>query len=148
MLKPDAYGKDFRDLEGLVGACNENGSLVPGHEPLKAEVATLLEQTRVLKIQQESLQGNSRAATDRFRDSLEATKEKAVKLRSFIISVLGPTNPLLSLFGIPPKKVPNPNNRRRSKRKAKPETPAPTPANPQTPEGQTAKPSDPAKPAA
>ena len=143
MLKSDAYGKDFRDLEGFIGACNENGSLVPGHEPLKADLANSLEKTRTLKIQQESLQGNSRAATDRFRDSLEESNEKASRLRSFIISVLGPTNPLLSLFGIPPKKVPNPNNRRRTKQKAKPQTPAPTPV----PEEPTTKPPGTAKPA-
>jgi hypothetical protein len=144
MPKIDAYGKDFRDLDGLLGSCDENGSLVPGHEPLKAELAAAIEKTRALKLQQESLEGKRLAATDRFLDALKEAKEQQRKLRGFIISILGTESPLLVLFGIFPKTVPNPNNRRRPKRKAKPETPAPTPV----PEGPTPKPQETAKPAA
>ena len=140
MPRIDAYGKDFRDLEGLVGACNENGSLVPGHESLKDEMAAALEKARALKLQQESLEGNRLAVTDRFLDALEEARGIQRKLRGFIISILGAENPLLSLFGIAPKKVPNPNNRRRTK-KARPQTPTPTPANP-APEGKTTKPAE------
>jgi hypothetical protein len=136
MPKKDAYGKDFRDLEALVGSCNENGSLVPGHEPLKAELVASLDKARTLKLQQESLDGNRLAVTDRFLDALEEAQGQQRKLRGFIISVLGADSPLLPLFGIAPKKVPNPNNRRRTKKRAKPETPAPTPA----PEGPVSKP--------
>ncbi len=143
MPKKDAYGKEFRDLEALVGACNENGSLVPGHEPLKAELAAAVEKTRTLKLQQESLDGNRLAVTDRFLDALEEAQGQQRKLRGFIISVLGADSPLLPLFGIAPKKVPNPNNRRRTKRKAKP-APAPTPV----PEEPTTKLPETAKPAA
>jgi hypothetical protein len=141
MPKIDAYGKDLRDLEGLVGACNENGNLVPGHEPLKDELAASLEKARAFKLQQESLEGNRVAITDRFLDALEEAKGIQRKLRGFIVSILGAENPLLSLFGIAPKKVPNPNNRRRTRKKASPQTPTPTPANP-APEGQTTKPAE------
>jgi hypothetical protein len=143
MPKIDAYGKDLRDLEGLVGACNENGNLVPGHEPLKAELAASLDLARALKLQQESLEGNRLAVTNRFLDALEEAKGIQRKLRGFIVSILGAENPLLLLFGIAPKKVPNPNNRRRTRKKARSQTqtPAPTPANP-APEGQTTKPAE------
>ena len=141
-----AYGPTFRGWESLIGNLNVNGHLVPGHEPLKAELAAALEAAKELKVQQESLEGNRVAATDRFLRQVDDGKERARKLRSFIVSVLGPRSPYLKLFGINPKPVPNINPKR--KRQAKPETPTQPPAKPPAPEGQTAKPSDPAKPAA
>jgi hypothetical protein len=140
-----AYSKAFRDMEGLIGACNENGNLIPGHEPLKAELQAALEEARTLKVQQESLAGNRLAATDRFLDKVDEGRVKRQKLRAFIISVLGPQSVHLKLFGIAPQPVPNPNSRRRRKKKSEtpetptPETPTQTPAGPQTSEGQAAK---------
>jgi hypothetical protein len=141
-----SYGRDLRGLESLVGALNQNGHHVPGHETLKGALAASLEEARVLKEQQESLQGNALAATDRFLDKVDEAEDVARKLRSFIISVLGPRSNLLPLFGIPQKPVPNPNSRRR--RRKKEETPTQTPPNPQTPEGPSTKPPETAKPAA
>lgn len=138
----NAYADTFTDLERLIGALNENGALVPGHDALKAELAATLEQVKVLKLQQESLKGNTLAATDRFLDKLDEGKVLARRLRSFIVSVLGPQSPFLPLFGIPPKPVANPNTRRR--RKKKQEAPAQTPSNPPAAEA-TAKAAEPAK---
>ncbi len=137
MPRIDAHSGHFRDWDGLIGACNENPSLVPGHENLKSELAAMLEQARALKILQESLAGNRRAATDRFLDSLEQGKDGARKLRNFILSVLGSQSPFLPLFGIVPKPVSNPNNRRRRKKAG---ASTESPASPPAPKEETAPP--------
>jgi hypothetical protein len=124
-----AWADAFRDWDALIGQLNENGDLVPGHEAQKADLLAIFERARLLKVQQESLKGNAVAATDSFLDAVDEGRDKARKLRSFIVSVLGPRNPKLKLFGIPPKPLPNPNNRsgrRRAKKSANPpQTPTP-----------------------
>lgn len=140
-----AFSKTFRDWEGLIGNLDENGALVPGHEALKAELAAALAEAKVLKVQQESLAGNRVAATDQFLDKVEEGRRKVQRLRSFIVSVLGPESPYLKMFGIAPKPVPNPNNRRNRKRKSKKETPTQPPAGPPASEAQT-KAKEPSKP--
>ncbi len=139
-----AFSKSFRDWDGLIGALDENGSLVPGHEALKAELVAALVEAKQLKIQQESLAGNRLAATDQFLDKLDEGRLKARKLRSFIVSVLGPRSPYLSLFGIEPKKAPNPNNRRKKTRKGN--AAAPAPATPPASGEPTTQPQAPGKP--
>jgi hypothetical protein len=132
------WADTFRDWDGLIGALNENGALIPGHEAQKADLTATYEQARLLRVQQESLKGNAIAATDRFLDAVDEGKDKARKLRSFIVSVLGPRNPKLKLFGIPPKAVPNPNNRpSRRRRTKKPAAPPQAPGNPPAPQTPT-----------
>jgi hypothetical protein len=125
-----AWADAFRDWDALIGQLNENGALVPGHEAQKADLLATAERAKALRIQQESLKANAIASTDRFLDAVEEGRQKARMLRSFIVSVLGPSNPLLKLFGIPPKPVPNPNNRPGRRRRAKKEAAAQPPANP------------------
>lgn len=130
-----AYADAFRDWDGLIGQLNENGTLVPGHEALKAELVATSDEAKVLKIQQESLAGNRKAATDRFLRKVDEGREKARRVRSFIVSVLGPRSPLLPLFGIAQKPEPTINKK---KRKAKPETPGQPGGTQPAPDGQTA----------
>ncbi|HEV8578744.1 MAG TPA: hypothetical protein VGX68_06630 [Thermoanaerobaculia bacterium] len=135
-----AFSKFFRDVDALIGACNENGGLLPGHESLMAEVEARFTQAKEAKVTQESLEGNRLAATADVLEKVDAAKEAARKLRSFIVSVLGPRSPYLPLFGIAPKPTRNLNRSRR--RKPQPEEPE----NPPAPEVEAAEPAAPAKP--
>jgi hypothetical protein len=139
-----AYADTFRDWEGLIGNVVENAALVPGAEPLKAALETALAQAKALKIQQESLEGNRQAVTESFLHQVDSGREQARKLRSFIISVLGPRSPYLPLFGIPPK--PLRKIRPNRSRKTKPQGPTQPPANPPAPQAATDDPPAPAKP--
>ena len=134
-----SYSKVFRNLDALVGACDENGGLIPGHETLKEELEEVLGQAREAKLRQESFTGNRLAATADVREKIDVAKETARKLQGFIVSVLGPRSPHLPLFGIAPKPTPNLGRRRR---KAKPEQPETPPA----PEVETTQPAAPAQP--
>lgn len=119
MPRITTWANAFRAWDALIGQLNENGALVPGHEAGKADLLATLERARQLRLQQESLKGNAIAATDRFLDAIDQGNEQASRIRSFIISVLGPQSPQLPLFGIRPKLVPNPNNRPSRRRQAK-----------------------------
>jgi hypothetical protein len=148
-----AYADAFREWDKLIGALNANGSLVPGHEGLKGELLATLEQAKQLKIEQESLTGNRLAATDRFLNKVDEGRLKFSQLRSFVVSVLGPRSPLLSLFGVPakPEKIVNPRLRKtRAKTPSQPTGTKPAPAGPPTgappaPEGQPTKAAEPDK---
>ncbi|HEV8581860.1 MAG TPA: hypothetical protein VGX68_22555 [Thermoanaerobaculia bacterium] len=124
-----AFSKVFRDLEALVATFIENGGLVPGHESLRVELEAALVKAKDSKTQQESLQGNRLAATSQFITDVDAAKEAARRLRSYIVSVLGPRSPYLPLFGIAIKPTPNLGVRRR-KAKSQPATEKPAPAKP------------------
>jgi hypothetical protein len=123
MAEITAYADTFRDWEGLIGTIAENAALVPGNEPFVAVLQATLTKAKEIKVQQESLAGNRLAMTESFLRQVDAGKDQARKLRSFIVSVLGPRSPYLSLFGIPPKPERKIVVRRR--RKAK-QSPAPT----------------------
>jgi len=139
-----AHADTFRDWEGLIGAVAENAALVPGTEPFTAALQTTIAQAKVLKVQQESLEGNRLALTESFLRQVDAGKVQARKLRSFIVSVLGPRSPLLALFGIPIKPERKIIIRRR--RKAKLPVPTPPPSNPPAPEPVKAEEPAPSKP--
>lgn len=132
MAEITAYADTFRDWEGLIGTIAENAALVPGTEPFVAVLQATLTKAKELKVQQESLAGNRLALTEGFLRQVDAGKDQARKLRSFIVSVLGPRSPYLSLFGIPPKPERKIVVRRR--RKAKQPTVTQPPANPPAPE--------------
>ena len=142
MPRVTTWADAFRAWDALIGQLNENGALVPGHEGQKTELLATYEKARQLRVEQESFKGNAIAATDRFLDAVDVGNEQASRLRSFIVSVLGPQNPQLKLFGINPKPVPNPNNRPSRRRQAK-KTAAPpqqSPGNPPAPQTPTTDP--------
>jgi hypothetical protein len=112
-----AQGKVFRDWEGLLGACAQNASLLPGTDALKTELETLLAQARELKIQQENLAGNKNATTQRLAKTIDDGREVARKLRAQVVVNLGTDSKHLSQFGVAP----------RQKKPRKTKTPAPPP---------------------
>jgi hypothetical protein len=126
------HGDVFRDLDGLVGACERNAELLPGVEPLKDEVVTVSTELRTLKIEQEDLEGARKAVTQRLNQRIEDAKEAARKLRAFIVMRLGTKDEHLTQFGI----IPN----RRRPRRAKP--PAETPPAPEGKVEQAGSPGD------
>src|SRR6185295_10624802 len=107
-------------------------ALVPGCEPFVAALQATLARAKELKVQQESLEGNRLGLTESFLRQVDAGKDQTRKLRSFIVSILGPRSPYLSLFGIPTKPERKIVVRRRRKPKQPVETPPP--ANPPAPE--------------
>ena len=102
MPKVTAHGKIFRDWESLLGACEKNVSLLTGMEPLRTELETYLTQVRDLKLQQESLNGNKKAATQRLGQLLEQGIEVSRMLRAFVISRIGTKTELGKMFGLVP----------------------------------------------
>src|SRR4030095_345120 len=127
MAEITAYADTFRDWEGLIGTIAANAALVPGTEPFVAVLQATLTKAKELKVQQESLAGNRLALTESFLRQVDAGKDQTRKLRSFIVSVLGPRSPYLPLLGIPPQPGCKIVVRRRRKSKQPTETP---PANP------------------
>jgi len=118
----------FRDWDAVLGACTENASLVPGVNPLKAELEGLLAQAKDLKIQQETLEGQRQAVTQKLDKTIEDGRESVRKIKAFTVVHLGSANKALSQFGVKPRA-------RRGPRKKTPGTPPPTvetARNPQT----------------
>jgi hypothetical protein len=99
-----AYGKIFRDWEGLIGSCLQHASVIAGVEPLRAELETVLAQMREAKVLQESLSGRRQAATQRLHEMVADGRELARKIRFFVRVPLGSRNELLSVFGIRPNR--------------------------------------------
>jgi hypothetical protein len=97
-----AYGKIFRDWEGLIGSCNQHASLIAGVEPLRAGLEAILAQARDTKVQQESLAGSRQAATQGLRDMVADGREVARKIRFFVRVQLGSRSELLTAFGVRP----------------------------------------------
>ena len=97
-----AYAKIFRDWEGLIGSCIQHASLVPGVEPLRTELETVLAQVRETKVLQESLAGSRQATTQRLQEMVVDGRELARKIRFFVRVPLGSRSELLSAFGIKP----------------------------------------------
>jgi hypothetical protein len=126
-----AQAKVFRDWEAVLGACAQNASLLPGVDPLKAELEGFLTQARELKIQQETLEGQRQGTTQKIKKMIEDGRESARKLRAFALIRLGSDNKALSQFGVKARV-------KRSSRKSKapgtpPPVPPPTPPPPSTP---------------
>jgi hypothetical protein len=120
-----AYGKIFRDWEGLIGSCLQHASLIVGVEPLRTELETVLAQVREVKVLQESLTGSRQAATQRLHEMVADGRELARRIRFFVRVPLGSRNELLPAFGIRP-------NRSRF-RKTRPGEALPPPAGLQAP---------------
>lgn len=112
-----AHADIFRDWDSVLGACTQNASLVPGVEALKADLEGLLAQFKDLKIQQETLEGQRRAVTQKMDKTIEDGREAARKVRAFAVVHLGSDNKALSQFGVTPRGF---------RKKKAPGTPPPT----------------------
>jgi len=99
-----AYGKIFRDWEGLIGSCLQHARLIAGVEPLRAELETTLAQVRAVKVLQESLGGSRQATTQRLQEIVADGRELARRIRFFVRVPLGTRNKLLPAFGIRPNR--------------------------------------------
>lgn len=99
-----AYAKTFRDWEGLIGACIHHAGMVPGVEPLRAELETVLTQLREAKVLQESLTASRQAMTQRLGEMVADGRELARKIRHFVRVPLGSRHELLSAFGVRPNR--------------------------------------------
>ena len=131
MPKLTAHGKIFRDWEALLGACEKNVTVLTGMEPLRTELETFLTQVRDLKLQQESLNGNKKATTQRLGELIDEGVEVSRMLRAFVLSRIGTKTDLGKMFGLP--------TGRRARKKAKtpvaklPAAAAGSPAEPPNP---------------
>ena len=112
MPKLTAHGKIFRDWEALLGACEKNVTVLTGMEPLRTELETFLTQVRDLKLQQESLNGNKKATTQRLGELIDEGVEVSRMLRAFVLSRIGTKTDLGKMFGLP--------TGRKTRKKAKP----------------------------
>ncbi|MFL6233167.1 MAG: hypothetical protein ACJ76N_08550 [Thermoanaerobaculia bacterium] len=127
MPKITAQADVFRDWEAVLGACVQNAGLLPGVDPLKAELESLLTQARDLKVQQETLEGQRQGLTQRLMKMIEDGRESARKVRAYAVIKLGTDNKALSQFGVAVRA-------RRGGRKPKaPGTPPPTVGVAETP---------------
>jgi hypothetical protein len=126
MPKITAQADVFRDWEAVLGACNQNAPLLPGVDPLKAELEGLLTQARDLKIQQETLEGQRQGLTQRLMKVIDDGRESARKVRAYAVIKLGTDNKALSQFGVAVRV-------RRSRKAKNPGTPPPTVGVAETP---------------
>lgn len=100
-----AYAKIFRDWEGLIGSCIQHAGLVPGVEPLRTQLESVLAQARESKVLQESLTASRQATTQSLQDMVADGRELARKIRFFVRVPLGSRSELLTAFGIKPTRV-------------------------------------------
>ena len=122
-----AYGKTFRNWEGVIGAVNENLSRLPGAESLRDELVAIINESKALKVEQENLAGLRKAATQRLEALRDEAWDKFRRLQALVKSHLGPKSEQLPQFGVAPDR-PRSKQPKRNKKKAE------TPANPPAPE--------------
>jgi hypothetical protein len=124
MSKITAFSKIFRDWEGLLGACDKSADLLPGADPLKGSVGSLLTQLKDLKVRQEDLIGQRKALTQSLTKVLADGRDAARKLRDFVRVQLGARSEQLTQFGISPLRP----KKAKATAQAKKPAPAPPPA--------------------
>jgi len=124
MAKITAFAKIFRDWEALLGACDKNAGLLPGVDPMKGSVETLLAQLKDLKIRQEDLVGQRKALTQSLAKVLADGRDAARKLRDFVRVQLGARSEQLTQFGVSPLRP----KKAKATAQAKKPAPAPPPA--------------------
>ena len=124
-----AYGPLFRDWEGVSGACAQNATLLPKSEAIRPELDAILAQARDLKIQQENLEGNRKAITQRLQGLVQAGREVARRLRNQVKVELGSKSEHLTQFGVAPLR-----SRTRKTKAPAVNPPAATPTTPVTPQ--------------
>jgi hypothetical protein len=102
MPKITQHGSLFRDWESLIGAFDHNPDLLISVETIKGELEASLAQARALKVEQENLTGLRKAVSQRLLQTLAVGREAVHKLRSYVITRLGPRSERLTQFGITP----------------------------------------------
>jgi hypothetical protein len=117
-----AYGKIFRDWDGLLGAAEKRAALLPGAEDLKTTLTALLARARELKLKQEGFSGDKQETTEQLKKVIKDGRDAASMLRAFVKSRIGLRTEVLKEFGISPTTS--------RKRAAKPPEEVPPPANP------------------
>lgn len=127
--------KLFRDWESAIGANDKNPDLLPGAAPFTSDLQTTLATARDLKIQQEDLQGKRKAITQQLSAIKKDGRNKARKLRAFVVSQLGPDSEHLTQWGIKPI-----GRKKKAPKAKKPQGPA---AVPEEKEGAPQKPATP-----
>lgn len=124
MPKITAYAKLFRDWEGVLGACDKNADLLPGVEPLRTAVDTVLTQVKEMKVRQEDLKGQRQALTQSLKQLIGTGGDAVRRLRDFVKVQLGAKSEHLLQFGISPLR----SRPRKLKVAVKPPQPPPLPA--------------------
>lgn len=121
----NAQAKVFRSWEGQLSACVAQAASLPNVEPLKNELQDILNQTRLVKSQQETTSAQRQGQTQELKALIKKGQETARRLRAYAKSQLGPNNEMLVQFGVAP-------TRPRGRSAKKTET-TPTPADPTPP---------------
>ena len=118
MPKIRGHADLFRDWEGLAGACERNSDLLPGMEPVVTSLREHLDEGRLIKLEQEHLEGLRKGMTQRLLQTLDDGKEAARKVRAFVLTIFHSRAEQLTQFGITP-------NRTRKRKTELPKPPAP-----------------------
>lgn len=96
------YADLFRDWEGLIGACEQNEGILPDVAPFKDDLTAVMQEAKAMKLHQENLEGNRRAATQKLKEIIERGRESKRKLQGFVKIRLGSKSEHLLQFGIAP----------------------------------------------
>src|SRR5947208_220458 len=100
MPQVKSHADVFRDWDAVLGAATQNAALLPGVDPFKAELEATLAQARDLKIQQETMEGQRRGATQKLKKVIRDGRESVRKIKAFATIHLGSDNMALSQFGV------------------------------------------------
>lgn len=117
-----AYGKIFRDWDGLLGAAEKRAAMLPGVDDHKAALVALLAKARELKLKQEGFSGDKQESTEQLKQVIKDGRDAASMLRAFVKSRLGLRTEVLKEFGIAP------SSSRKRAAKTPAEVPPPTTA--------------------
>lgn len=102
MPKLTKYADVFRDWEALIGACDQNEGILPDIAAFKEDLTAVMQEAKAMKLHQENLEGNRRAATQRLKEIVERGRESKRKLQGFVKIRLGSKSEHLLQFGIAP----------------------------------------------
>ena len=102
MPKLTKYADVFRDWEALIGACEQNLGILPDIADFKEDLTAVMQEAKAMKLHQENLEGNRRAATQKLKEIVERGRESKRKLQGFVKIRLGSKSQHLLQFGISP----------------------------------------------
>ncbi len=98
----NAQGKIFRTWEGQLTACTAQAASLPNIEPLKNDLQDILNQSRLVKSQQETSSAQRQGQTQELKALIKKGREASLRLRAYAKSQLGPNNEMLVQFGVAP----------------------------------------------